>query len=264
MNQNFKKIFKEWRNEAHDTIDKFYKSKHDEYIRTAKEILHSLTSDHDASKDYLDWAKYVIQSIHQQLDEFEQVKLIFSRLKIGNYLINDPSRIFDLKFHSSPNYSWKHETCYDTTLFISTFSENPFIIEYTIFPSIHLNKRWPSLIICKENEVISDMKSNENNLRLIVNNDNNNESHLEVRSIKSFELIWSIYLGKGWSYRCSPLNDNHWIFVDSYNNRFIQISDHATIDQIINYPTKSFNVVSWGLNQFVIRTVEHLNIHNRK
>ncbi|CAF1433027.1 unnamed protein product [Rotaria sp. Silwood1] len=60
-------------------------------------------------------------------------------------------------------YSWERETCYDTTLFISTFGENLFIIEYTIFPSIHLNKRWPSSIICKENQVISDMKSNENN-----------------------------------------------------------------------------------------------------
>ncbi|CAF1487803.1 unnamed protein product [Rotaria sp. Silwood1] len=118
--------------------------------------------------------------------------------------------------------------------------------------------------MCKENEVISDMKSNENNLGLIINNDNNNENRLEVRSIKSFELIWSIHLDKEWSYRCSPLNDNHWIFVDSYNNRFIQIFDHAPIDQIINYPTKPFNVVSWSLNQFVIRTAEHLNIHKCK
>ncbi|CAF1194663.1 unnamed protein product [Rotaria sp. Silwood1] len=65
--------------------------------------------------------------------------------------------------NSIKKYSWERETCYDTTLFISTFGENLFIIEYTIFPSIHLNKRWPSSIICKENQVISDMKSNENN-----------------------------------------------------------------------------------------------------
>ncbi|CAF5120974.1 unnamed protein product, partial [Rotaria sp. Silwood1] len=59
-------------------------------------------SDHDASKDYLDWAKYVIQSIHQQIDEFEQVKSIFSPLKIDNCFINYPSRISDLKLHAFP------------------------------------------------------------------------------------------------------------------------------------------------------------------
>ncbi|CAF4595662.1 unnamed protein product, partial [Rotaria sp. Silwood2] len=105
----FLKDLKEWSNEAHDTVDKFYKSKHDEYIRRtkedidrSKEILNSLTSDHDASEDYLDWANNVIQSIHQQIDDFEQVKSIFSPLKIDNCLINYPSRISDLRRHSSP------------------------------------------------------------------------------------------------------------------------------------------------------------------
>ncbi|CAF3618058.1 unnamed protein product [Rotaria sp. Silwood1] len=93
---------------------------------------------------------------------------IFSR-----FILTSLKNIYTLDFkliavelfsiNSIKKYSWERETCYDTTLFISTFGENLFIIEYTIFPSIHLNKRWPSSIICKENQVISDMKSNENN-----------------------------------------------------------------------------------------------------
>ncbi|CAF3853138.1 unnamed protein product [Rotaria sp. Silwood1] len=63
------------------------------------------------------------------------------------------------------------------------------LLNYNIFPSIYFNKRWQPFIVDKENEVIRDMKSNENNLGLIINNDNKNESRLEARSIKSFELV---------------------------------------------------------------------------
>ncbi|CAF0945215.1 unnamed protein product [Rotaria sp. Silwood1] len=394
----FLKDLKQWRHEAHDIIDKFYKSKHDEYVRRtnedidqSRETLTLLSCDHDASQDYVDWVNYIIQSIHQQIDELEQATTKFSPLKIDHSLIDIPCRISDFQRHPSslkdlfscssssnelasclsssttsilnlnPNdndsylsfevpkhklnlqsdywYSlstnstyllvleksnlclidqsfrvtnkktfsqssikdicwsnilsrfilispktiytldekfisvelssitsihnapWERATCHESTLFISTFGENPLILEYNIFPSIHLDKRWQSSIICQENEIINDMKSNENNLGLIINNDNNNESRLELRSIKSFECIWSIDLGDGWSYRCSPLHNNHWIVVDPYNSRLIKINSNGTIDQTNSYIKKPINVVSWSQNQFVIRTREHVYIH---
>jgi hypothetical protein len=43
-----------------------------------------LNMDHDAAEDYIDWVKETIQSIHQQLDELQQIQPKFSPLKIDH------------------------------------------------------------------------------------------------------------------------------------------------------------------------------------
>ena len=396
---SFIKNLEEWRHEAHQIIDRFCQSKHDEYVRRTKEeidrlkeTVHLLSSDHDAADDYIDWVKETIQSIHQQLDELQQIQDKFSPLKFEKSTIYFPREISDLKrqptplkglfsfsssstneltsslspfspFHFTATTSknnqffsfqsskdrlklppdhwypfatnethllvtgksnlflidhsltivnkksfvqvglkdicwsksvsrfilifpkeillfneqnlsfescsitlghhnpWERGTCTETTLFLSTFGENPIIIEYNLFPSIHFNKRYQSTTICKETEIINDMKTNEISLALIIDNGFLNQTRLELRSIKSFEYLWSIDLGRGWGYRCSPLNHTHWIVTDSYNQRLIHINDHGTIDKIINTPMKPFNVVHWGQHQFLIRNVDGINIH---
>ena len=162
------------------------------------------------------------------------------------------------------NNPWERGTCSDTTLFLSTFGENPLIVEYYLFPSIHFNKKYQSTIICRESEVISDMKSNNNSLGFIIDNGFKNQSRLELRSIKSFESIWSIHVGKGWNYRCSPLNNSEWIVTDSYNHRIIHISNNGIIDRSESYSAKPLNVICWSEDQIAIRTTEGVNIHQYK
>jgi hypothetical protein len=384
---SFIKNLEEWRNEAHEIIDKFCKLKSDEYIRRTKEeidrlqeTVNLLSSDHDAAQDYIDWVKETIEIIHQQLDELQQIQTKFSSLQIENSIICLPSAMCNLKRQPTPlkdlfsfplsplspcssfanlsfsfespkqilklpsdhwyslavnethllltdksniflldrsltivnkksfikfgikdicwskilsrfilispkeiylfdeknfsleicsinlinNSPWERGTSSETILFLSTFGENPFIVEFNLLPSIHFNKRYQTSIICSESEVINDMKSNQIYLGLIIDNGFSNESRLEIRSIKSFECIWSIDLGKGWGYRCSFLEHDHWIVSDSYNYRLIHITNNGTIEKIDNYSTKPMNVVHWGEDQTVIRTIEGLNIHQYK
>jgi hypothetical protein len=193
---------------------------------------------------------------------------------LSRFILISPKEIFllDEKFISLElssitlitNNPWERGTCSGTILFLSTFGENPFIIEYHLFPSIHFNKKYQSAMICGESEVINEMKSNEISLALIIENGFNNQSRLELRSIKSFECIWSIHLGKGWNYRCSALNNYHWIVTDSYNHRIIQISNNGIIQKTENYSSKPLNVVHWGEDQIVIRTKEGLYVHQYK
>ncbi|CAM4974641.1 unnamed protein product [Rotaria socialis] len=380
----------------------FLKSKQDEYIRIIKEEIAQsqrtiaiLSCDPDASIDYIDWAKHKIETIHEQLNELEQIQLKIFPLKIDNSLINIESLIYDLKVDSSPpllkdlfssssskneltsdlnsfsplnsnkidlennslvyyesakqylkvqsdnwyslasnetnlliseksnlslidqslriinrksflnigikdlcwskilsrfilitpkeiytldenmislelcpiniinNYRWERGTSSNKTLFISTFGENPLIVEYNLLPSIHLNKRWQSAISFQENDIINDIKSNETYIGLIIENDTINQSYFQIRLIKSFQLIYSVDLGKGWAYRCSNINGIHWIIVDSYNHRLIQILNNGeTNKKIYNYSTKPFNITHWTQQQFVIRTTEHIYIHD--
>jgi hypothetical protein len=163
------------------------------------------------------------------------------------------------------NYNpWERGTSSETTLFLSTFGENPFIVEYNLLPSIHFNKRYQLSIIYGETEVINDMKCNDMSLALIIDNGFINQSRFELRSRKSFECIWSIDLGKGWGYRCASLDHSGWIVADSYNYRLIHIINNGTIDKIDNYSIKPFNVIHWNDDQIVIRTIEGLNMHQCK
>jgi hypothetical protein len=351
-----------------------------EEIDRLRETVISLSSDHDdAADDYIDWVKDTIQSIHQQLDEFQKIQYEFSPLNIPNSIITLPSPICDFKRHLTPlkdlfssafdfqyptlennpsfslkspkqkliipsdhwhslaknethllitgksdlflidhlfklqnkksflqigikdicwskilsrfilispkeifildeitmsldscsinlinNNPWERGTCSDTSLFISTFGENPLIVEYYLFPSIHLNKKYQSTIVCGESEVISDMKSNNNSLGFIIDNGFKNQSRLELRSIKSLESIWSIHLGKGWNYRCSLLNNSEWIVTDSYNHRIIHILNNGTIDRTESYSAKPLNVIRWSEDQIAIRTTEGVNVHQYK
>ncbi|CAF1188031.1 unnamed protein product [Rotaria sp. Silwood1] len=395
----FVKNLEEWRNEAHELIDKFCKLKHDEYILIIKEEIEQsqerislLSCDQDASEDYIEWVKYTIQSINEQLNQLEQIQPKFSRLKLDESLIDirsikyklkddlsplkdlfssslssneltynslsmstsnfelnqsENKSLFDLKspkekvkfqcdywyslsrnethiilceksnlylidkylkisnkksnlnisikdicwskilsrfilitstniytiddklksLELSPinlinNYKWERGTCSDTSLFISTFGDYPFILEYDLLPTIQLNKRWQTSIICQNNEIINDIKSQDIDLGLIIQNDITNQTRLEIRSIKSFQTIFSIDLGQGWSYRCSPYTNRSWIVVDAYFNRFIKINNNGTIDNINSYPTKLFNIIYWYDNQIAIRTSKYLNIHH--
>ena len=84
------------------------------------------------------------------------------------------------------NHCWERGTCSETRLFLSTFGENAILVEYNLLPSIHFNKRYQSSSICGISQVINDMKSNENSLLLIIEDALNNETHLQLRSIKIF------------------------------------------------------------------------------
>jgi hypothetical protein len=182
------------------------------------------------------------------------------------FILNDKNLSFEIcSISQIDNNPWERGTTSEINFFLSTFGENPFIIQYYLLPSIHLNKRYQSSIICQETEIINDLKSNEHSLGIIIENGFNNQTRLELRLIKSFQCIYSIDLGRGWGYRCSPLtNNDRWIITDSYNQRLIYISQNGIIDQIDNYSTKPFNVIYWNEDQFIIRTIDGIDIHQCK
>lgn len=156
---------------------------------------------------------------------------------------------------------WECGTVSEANLFLSTFGEYPIIVHFNLLPSIHLNRKYNSSFLCQEYDIINDIKSNDIHLGLIIDNGFNNQTRLEIRLIKSFDIIWFVSLGKGWGYRCSPLNSNHWIISDSYNQRILFIDNQGNIQNIQNYFTKPFNIINWNDNQIIIRTNQTLNIH---
>lgn len=181
------------------------------------------------------------------------------------YLFDEKTFSLELSSINLANHNtWERGTINETILFLSTFGENPILVEYNLCPSIHFNKKYQTSIICQQNETINDMKSNDIYLSLIIENSFNNQTRFQLHLIKSLQCISSIYIGKGWGYRCSSINYNHWIISDSYNQRIIHIHNNGNIQNINNYHTKPFNIINYTNNQIIIRTNDTLNIHQYK
>lgn len=191
--------------------------------------------------------------------------------RLNRFILISPKQIYSLdenqmiicpiKLYFNKNICWERVTCTDKYLFLSTFGENPLIVQFNYFPSIQFYKKYQKEIILNKKQFINDIKSNENYLSIIIEDYLINQSNFQIRSLKSFQCIWIISLGKGWGYRSTFFNSTHWIISDHYNNRFIHILKDGTITKIENYFSKPINIVSWSQQQLIVRTNQNINIH---
>ena len=179
---------------------------------------------------------------------------------------NDNSLLLEsISIVSNNEQPWERGTTHQSILFLSTFGDNPLIVEYNLSPSIHSNKRYPWFLFTCQHEIVNDLKANNDSLGLVIENSLSNLTRLDIRSIKSFDCLHSIEIGKGWGYRCSS-SIQHWILTDSYNQRILFIEKtniYKTIEK--NFSMKLFNVAYLRQNQFLLRTnesIQRLTIKN--
>jgi hypothetical protein len=87
----------------------------------------------------------------------------------GIYFVQDNSissenveNLTNEKFHSC--------TCSETSLFVTIDTYGSLIMEYHLLPSIKLVKQWKSPETCTKDEFISNIRYNNEKLRLIIQN----------------------------------------------------------------------------------------------
>jgi len=141
------------------------------------------------------------------------------------YTLDEKQMIINpLKLFININYCWERGTCSEISLYLSTFGDNPYIVQFYLNPSIQFNQY----------DIINDIKYHDNHLAIIIENGLYNQSHFQFHSLKSFQCIWKVLLGQGWSYRSSLFNQRYWIISDSCNNRIIHILNDGIIIKIDN------------------------------
>jgi len=87
---------------------------------------------------------------------------------------------------------WERGTCSETSLYLSTFGDNPYIVEFYFNASIQFNKQFNQDIIFNQYDIINDIKYHDNHLAIIIENGLYNQSHFQLHSLKSFQCIWKI------------------------------------------------------------------------
>jgi hypothetical protein len=179
------------------------------------------------------------------------------------YLVNENN----LSIHSIEamhNQLWIACTCSDSLLYLASLSNG--VVEFSLLPSISYNRRWDPPMTCKKDESIKDLACNEAVLALIVSSFPNKTIHLLLRSLTTFDQLFSIHLDiKHPLYqlpiRCCSLKNNEWLVIDANTSYIFHIGNDGKIKGTRIYDRLPYNAILFNSNILVIRTEDSINFH---
>ncbi|CAF2065144.1 unnamed protein product, partial [Rotaria magnacalcarata] len=90
-------------------------------------------------------------------------------------------------------------------------------------------KQWKSPQSCNSDEVINNIAYNNETLALIIENETNNKKRIEIRSLSTFDPLWSTsfnaaYHFTPWNNRVCVLKYNEWLVIDYGDSRLFHVS----------------------------------------
>ena len=162
------------------------------------------------------------------------------------------------------NQLWISCTCSNLLLYLASLSNG--VVEFSLLPSIYYIRRWDPPMTCKKNESIKDIACNDNTLALVVAPYSDEMVYLILRSLATFDQLFSIHLDiKHPSYqlpiRCCPFKNNEWLVIDANTSYIFHIDKDGKVKGTLKYDQPPYNAVLFSSNILVIRTEESINFH---
>jgi hypothetical protein len=160
---------------------------------------------------------------------------------------------------------WHSCTCSDKSLFLSTFETCSSIFEYSLLPSIQLIKLWKSPETYEEDEVINQMIYTNETLALLITSASNRIVHLEVRSSKTFDRLWSLPVNiekiTMKLFRFYLVNGGEWLVVDHENSRLVLITGDGEMKATSVYKPVPWSCVTFGPDVLAVVCDNSLKFH---
>ncbi|CAM4845884.1 unnamed protein product [Rotaria magnacalcarata] len=161
---------------------------------------------------------------------------------------------------------WLSCTCSDSTLFLTTNESGSNIFQFNLLLSFHFMKQWKSPQSCNSDEVINNIAYNNETLALIIENETNNKKRIELRSLSTFDPLWSTsfnaaYHFTPWNNRVCVLKYNEWLVIDYGDSRLFHVSKDGQVKSKCSYKPRVNNAVLFGTNILVIKTLENVNCY---
>jgi hypothetical protein len=162
------------------------------------------------------------------------------------------------------NQLWMSCTCSNSLLYLVSLTNA--VVEFSLLPFISYKRRWDQPETSKKNEFIKDIACNDNILALVVASYLNKMVHLILRSLTTFDQLFSIHLDiKHPSYqlpiRCCPFKNNDWIVIEANTSHLFHVDKDGKIKGTLKYDRQPYNAVLFGSNILVIRTDNTINFH---
>ncbi|CAF2120138.1 unnamed protein product [Rotaria magnacalcarata] len=161
---------------------------------------------------------------------------------------------------------WLSCTCSDSTLFLTTNESGSNIFQFNLLLSFHFMKQWKSPQSCNSDEVINNIAYNNETLALIIENETNNKKRIELRSLSTFDPLWSTsfnaaYHFTPWNKRVCVLKYNEWLVIDYGNSCLFHVSKDGQVKANRSYKPTINNAFLFGTNILVIKTLDNVNCY---
>jgi len=156
---------------------------------------------------------------------------------------------------------WWRGTCSDDILFLSTVEWGSSIYEFNLQSSFNTVKEWHAPITCGKEEIICDLKYNNGFLAIPIFNKHKEESRFELRSVSTFDCIWSVRThGRC---RCCSIDADQWLVMDHDDCRFFHISADGKLLEADKYDQheRLEDIIPWGKDDIIILTKKSINLH---
>jgi hypothetical protein len=108
------------------------------------------------------------------------------------------------------------------------------------------------------------MKCSNDTLGLIILNDLTSKRRFDMRSMTTFNQLWTISLNihdKINIVSCCSLNEKGWLIVDLAQTRLIHVTNQGQIKQNVTYEPSPQYAVQFNDNTLAILTEEGINLH---
>jgi hypothetical protein len=156
---------------------------------------------------------------------------------------------------------WWRGTCSNDILFLSTVEWGSSIYEFNLQSSFELVKEWHAPLTCRKEEIICDLKYNNDFLAIPIFNKHKEQSRFELRSITAFDCIWSVQIhGRC---RCCSIDVDQWLVMDHDDCRFFHISADGKLLEADKYDQheRLEDIIPWGIDDIVVLTKKTINLH---
>ena len=187
-------------------------------------------------------------------------------------IITDKNKAFRIEeknlsinpIESMRNQLWISCTCSHALLYLVSLSNG--VVEFSLLPSISYQRRWDPPMTCQINQSIKDISCNEIALALVVSSSESKMIHLILRSLTTFDQLFTISLDipQGlyqFPTRCCALKNNQWLIIDANTSKLIQIGKDGKIKGALLYDRPPYNALLFNSNKLVIRTEDTLHFH---
>ncbi|CAF3369674.1 unnamed protein product [Rotaria sp. Silwood1] len=185
-----------------------------------------------------------------------------------NIFLIDEDQMSIKNIQTATKHSWCCGTCSDKFLFLATYKCGSSIVEFNLLPSIKFVKQWKPPDSCSTDEGIHDMIYNDEKLFLIIENQLEKTVHVELRSSRKLDRLWSLQLDSADNQkvqiRCCIFNYNEWIVVYHDLCCLLHITKDGKLKASSSYTPAPHFASTFGSNQFVVATSNSINLHEIK
>jgi hypothetical protein len=182
-----------------------------------------------------------------------------------NVFLVDPIKLSIEEISIVPEKKWCSCTCSDRSLYLSTMGLDSSITEYSLLPTIQLIRRWKSPDTCQKDEQIDHMRYNNETLALLVAKPHNETLHIQLRTSKTLQRLWSLELDiryvNNYSFSFCLVNEDEWLVVDHENSRFIHITSDGKMKETRAYNLGPCYPCMLGSDILAVVTNKDVNFH---